>query len=193
MAVTIDEQRYGPTTGAVSGWLALTMCVASGLLLLTNASSGRVHMALALGIAAVLIWCYVLRPRVIIREPDTLLLRNAFSTWDLPLAAVTRVQIKAITRIHLEDTAYDGLGVGRRVMTVVRGASSAPPRPSLSRREPAKTPEGIADLVTEQVLAAAERAQETGQRTAPVRRRWARVELSLLGAQVVALAVLILS
>jgi len=34
VAVTIDEQRYGPTTGAVSGWLALTMCVASGLLLL---------------------------------------------------------------------------------------------------------------------------------------------------------------
>lgn len=193
MATTIEEQRYGPTTGAVSGWMGLVMSVLSAVLLLLHPTTGQVRGALGLGIAAMLIWCYVLRPRVIIREPSTLLLRNAFSTWNVPLAAISRIQIKAITRVSLGDQSYDGLGVGRRVTVMLRGGSGAAPNRQFMKREPAKTPEGIADLVIEQVLAAADRAKETGQRTEPVRRSWARVELVLLGAMVLALVVSSLS
>ena len=42
------------------------------------------------------------------------------------------------------------------------------------------TPEAVADLVTEQVLTAAQRAREAGQPETPVRRHWAWVELALV-------------
>ncbi|RNL78583.1 hypothetical protein [Nocardioides marmorisolisilvae] len=203
MAVTITEQKYGPTTGAFTGWVGLVLCLGSIAALLTGGPThATLRFALVLGVVALLVWCFVLRPRVIVREPNTLLLRNAVSTWELPLAAITRVGVKAITRVHLGDTPYDGIGVGRRVRNMVRGqvikrgdgfadagrALGDPPR--RERKHPsANSPEAIADLVTEQVLAAAERARDAGQPTDPVRRSWAWPELVLFAAVAIGFAV----
>jgi hypothetical protein len=194
VAVTITEQRYGPNTGTFTGWLGLVMCVGAALAVLMQPDPGRVRFGLVLLLVATVIWSYLLRPRVIIRETAAvLLLRNAFSTWELPLAAVTRVRVKAITRIELGEDGYDGIGVGRRVRTMVRGqavkhgdgfadagrALGDPPR--LEPKHPStNSPEAIADLMTEQVLAAAERAQESGQQIWPVRRTWAWPEIVVL-------------
>jgi hypothetical protein len=195
VAVTITEQRYGPTTGTGTGWLGLAMCAAGSVPLLMHPDAARTRFAVVLGLAGVLIWCYLLRPRIIVQEPTTLLLRNAFSSWVVPLAAVTVVRVKAITRIEVGDLGYDAIAVGRRVKTMVRGATvrhgdgfadagralGDPPR--RERKHPiADTPEAIADLMTDQILAASVRAQETGQPVGPVRRTWARVELALLAA-----------
>jgi len=204
VAVTITEQKYGPTTGALTGWLGLVLCVGGIVPLLTDPTAGRIRLAFAIALAGVVVWSFMLRPRIIIREqePSTLLLRNPFSTWQVPLAAINRVQIKAITRVEVEGAGYDGVAVGRRVKAMVRGPVvkhgdglltpglrlGTPPR-----REPkhpsATSPEAIADLLTEQILAASDRAKESGQPTEPVLRHWAWVELVLLAAGAVGLAV----
>lgn len=201
MAVTITEQKYGPTTGAFTGWIGLLTCLGSIAALLTGPTHGTVRFALVLGAVALLIWCFVLRPRIIVREPNTLLLRNAFSTWDLPLAGVSRVRVKVITRVEIGETPYDGIAVGRRVRHMVRGqvvkhgdgfadagrALGDPPR--RDRQHPsANSPEAIADLVTEQILAAADRARDHGQPTEPARRAWAWPELVLFAAIVLGFA-----
>ena len=201
MAVTITEQKYGPTTGVFTGWIGLLVCVGAIVTLLMDPTQGTVRFALVLGAVALLIWCFVLRPRIILREPNTLLLRNAVSTWDLPLAAVTTVRIKAITRVQLGETPYDGIAVGRRVRNMVRGevvkhgdgfadagrALGDPPR--RDRKHPTATsPEAIADLVTEQVLAAADRARDAGRPTEPARRSWAWSELALFVAVAIGFA-----
>jgi len=200
--VTITEQRYGPTTGTFTGWVGLVLCLGSIVALLMDPTAGSVRFALVLGTVALVIWCFVLRPRVIVREPNTLLLRNAVSTWDLPLAAITKVRVKAITRVEIGEQGYDGIAVGRRVRTMVRGqvvkhgdgfadagrALGDPPRRERKHPE-VNTPEAVADLVTEQILAAAERAREAGRPTEPVLRRWAWVELVLLAASAVGFAV----
>jgi hypothetical protein len=51
------------------------------------------------------------------------------------------------------------------------------------------SPEAVADLVVEQILAASERARESGQRTNPALRSWAWPELVLAAALVVGFAV----
>lgn len=199
--MTIPEQRYGPTTGGVTGWLGLVLCVGGIVPLLMDPTAGRIRLALAIALAGVVVWSFMLRPRIIIREPATLLLRNPFSTWQVPLAAINRVQVKAITRVEVEDGGYNGVAVGRRVRAMVRGPVTkygdglitpglrlgTPPR-----REPkhpsATSPEAIADLLTEQILAASDRARESGQPTGPVLRRWAWVELALLAATAVGFA-----
>jgi len=200
--VTITEQRYGPTTGTFTGWVGLVLCLGSIVALLMDPTAGSVRFALVLGTVALVIWCFVLRPRVIVREPNTLLLRTAVSTWDLPLAAITKVRVKAITRVEIGEQGYDGIAVGRRVRTMVRGqvvkhgdgfadagrALGDPPRRERKHPE-VNTPEAVADLVTEQILAAAERAREAGRPTEPVLRRWAWVELVLLAASAVGFAV----
>lgn len=201
MSVTITEQRYGPNTGTFSGWLGLAICVGAIVTVLMDPTAAAVRFALVLGVIGVLVWCFVLRPRIIVREPNTLILRNALSTWLIPLAAITVVRVKAITRVEAGEAAYDGIAVGRRIKTMVRGqvvkhgdgfadagrALGDPPRRDRKHPE-VNTPEAVADLVTEQVLAAAGRAKEAGRPTEPVRRAWAWPELALLAALVLGFA-----
>lgn len=196
MAVTIAEQRYGPTTGVVTGWLGLALCVAGAGALVLDPTPGRVRFALVTCLVGVLVWSFLLRPRVIISEPAALLrLRNPLSTWEVPLAGVTVVRVRAITRVEVGDQAYDCLAVGRRVRAMVRGQRPdlqgdwivgpgrgfRPPERKPKRSSP-NGPEAVADLMTEQVLAAADRAREAGRPTDPVVRVWARVEIALIGA-----------
>jgi len=194
VSVTIPEQRYGPTTGTVTGWIGLVACATIGGGLLIDPDVQAVRFALVFAILGLVTWCYLLRPRIVIREPAALLiLRNAFSSWLVPLPAITVVRVKAYTRVEVGDEGYDAIAVGRRVRVMLGGA-----RPRRSDRfveagfglgEPAhqpvkrgssSTPEAVADLMTEQVLAAAQRAKEAGQPVVPVLRSWATVELTLL-------------
>jgi hypothetical protein len=184
VAVTIKEQRYGPTTGTVTGWIGLTMCTTAVVLTLLDPTTVRIRYALVYALLGVVVWAYILRPRVIIREPTALLLRNAFSTWEVPLAAVTSVGVKAIIRVRTGERAYDGIGVGRRVMKMVRGPQGHLHGPTIKHPR-VDSPEAVADLVVEQVLAASERARESGQPTNPALRRWAWLELVFCAALLV--------
>ncbi|HET6152071.1 MAG TPA: hypothetical protein VFE15_03895 [Marmoricola sp.] len=206
MASTVLEQEYGPTSGVVTGWIGMVLCAVLIVAVpVANQDLGSARIAVGVGVAAALIWMTMLRPRIIVRLPDILLLRNPLSTWEVPLAAVESVSVRAITRVGVGERTYDGVAVGRPVRPprpagaglpgfggrrgVVR---SEPPTGKARLRPNASTPNAIADLMTEQLLAAADRARAAGQSDTGIDRVWAVPELAVLGALTVALVILLL-
>ncbi len=201
MAVPMVEQRYGPTSGNVSGVVGMLGCLVAAVWLpIAEHDLVATRWALGAGAGAVAIWAYMLRPRIIV-QPETLVLRNPLSSWLVPLAGVRVVQVRVLTRITTTaGTTYDAVAVGRPIKSLtgrkrttsfgVFGRSvSADPDPVSSKFRYARTdtPDGTADLMTEQVLAAADRAREAGRADGPVRRVWATPELVLISAMLIAL------
>lgn len=206
MTATSKQQRYGPTAGTVSGWIGLVICAA---VLVTFAISspgvvGSRWIAGASG-AAVVIWSMMLRPVIIVRPP-VVELRNPFSSWQVPLATIDAVLVRAVTRIESGGRSYDAVAVGRRVRKMARsvavpgrvnefGRADAMPAiepDPVSRRLDASTPEALADLMIEQILNAAADAKRRNDPVGTPVRTWAVVELGLLGAAAIALAVTLL-
>jgi hypothetical protein len=202
------ERRYTPTSGLFTGWLGL--CLAAVVLvavLLDDHTSRGTRVAFLAAVGGLLVWCFMLRPRLVIGSTEVEL-RNAFGSWHVPLAAVRRVSVRAVTRVHTDERRYDGVAVGRPVRSLMR---ARPQRqrsigvPGLGGRrmnedvDAARIPKGqldadmVADLVVEQLLTLADRARESGQQPEPPRRSWAWVELTLLVLLVAGLVVSLLT
>lgn len=175
------HQRFSPTSGVGAGWFGVALSVAAVVTtLVPDPSRGGVRFALGAALFGVLAWCFMLRPRVVI-GPRVLELRNAFSSWHVPLVAVREVSVRAITRVHTEERRYDGVAVGRPMRAMVRprmrpgdvGDVVVPSRDQLDS-------DMIADLVTDQILLAAQRARSEGHEPGRPARTWALPELAVL-------------
>jgi hypothetical protein len=169
------------------------------VILLDNRSLGAVRFALVVAICGVLIWCYLLRPRLVIGATE-LELRNPFSSWHVPLADVRRVAVRAITSVYTEERRYDGVAIGRPIRSLRRqppraatigfpglGGRQLPdlgPQPTQPRPLDSLDADGVADLVVEQVLVASDQARTRPHDGLTARRSWAWVELSALAALV---------
>ena len=93
-----EERRFQATSGRAMGWLGLGLSVlAIGAVLAEDRSLGGARFGFAAGFFGLLVWCFMLRPRVVLRRTEVEL-RNAFSSWHVPLAAVRQVSMRAITR-----------------------------------------------------------------------------------------------
>lgn len=203
---TIPEQRYGPTSGSVIGFLGLGTCaVIVGMAVLDHPTTTSIRVAIAAVGIAILVWAYLLRPRIIVEAGgSTLVLRNPLSSWHIPLAAVRVVGVKTVTTVKTEDRRFDAVAVGYSMRKVVRGrtapASGSMPGtlggsiavPSAGRGpEPARDPR-LADLeiqalMPDRILAAADRARALGFPETPIERSYAVPEIVLLGLTVLAL------
>lgn len=163
---TDDETRYGPTSGLVSGWIAVVLCAALAVVL-PFAGQDRTTLRFAVGaaLAALVIWAYTARPRIIMR-PGTLVLRNPWSTWLVPVGLVDDVHVRLTTRVMVAGRSYEGVAVGK----ALRVLSGAKPR-SWGTVDP------VPDLLEERVLAAAESARAVGSPAGEVVRVWAVPEL----------------
>jgi hypothetical protein len=198
-------RRFTPTSGTVPGWTGVGLAVAGvGVILLDGRSPGAVRFALVVATFGLLIWCYLLRPRLVIGTTE-LELRNAFSSWHVPLADVRRVAVRAIMSVYTEDGRFDGVAIGRPIRSLRRQPPRAPTVgiPGLGGRrlpELAGAPtrprpvdrldaDAIADLVVEQVLAASDDARSRPHDGRTVRRSWAWVEIGALAALVVGVIV----
>jgi hypothetical protein len=198
-----EERRFHPTSGVGIGWTGVGLAaVAIVATLHGGLSVGGARFALAAALFALLVWCFMLRPRVVLGRTE-LELRNAFSSWHVPLAGVRRVMVRAITRIHTDDEHFDGIAVGRPLRTLTQRTPPAPKvgLPGLGQSaalapagEPAQ-PRGqldvnaVADFLVERALQAADRAREAGQQPGTPRRSWAWLEIAALVALVVGLVV----
>jgi hypothetical protein len=189
-----DERLFTPTSGTTIGWCGLALVVGVLVFILVeDRSTVSIRFALAVAMFGVLVWCYMLRPRLVI-GPAEVELRNAFSSWHVPLVEVRRVAVRTITRVYTADGQYDGVAVGRSVRSLRTGGAGArrPSRmpglnpsfsiedtPALKRPQANLDADGIADFVTEQLLAAADRVRAEGPRggSAPYR-TWAVPELT---------------
>jgi hypothetical protein len=202
-----DAQTFTPNSGTGVGWTGIVLAsVAVVVVLVDDRSAASLRFALVAATFGLLLWCYMLRPRVLIRSTE-LELRNPFTSWHVPLVDVRRVAVRAVTMVYTDDRRFDGVAVGRPVRTLVRGRT-VPQRPlgvpglganKISEGAAAsRMPKGqldtnmVADFVIEQILAAAERAREKPPATHPPRRSWARLELAALVVLVVALVVSLL-
>jgi hypothetical protein len=206
------DRRFTPTSGTVMGWLGVGVAaVVLVAVLVDDQSLGAVRFCLAVAISGLLVWCYLLRPRVVIGS-DQLELRNAFSSWHVPLADIRRVRVRAITSVHTDERRYDGVAIGRPVRAIRSGRSvktshrvgfpgfgsavldDPNPNPARGKGESLGADQ-IADLVTEQILAAADAARaggpEPGGTGVTARRTWAVPELVALGLLALAFVVLL--
>jgi hypothetical protein len=176
-----DEQRFGPTSGVLIGWIGLVLCAVGVVASLqADRSPDGVGRALAVALLGVLIWCYMLRPRVVVGR-TTVVLRNAVSEWHVPLASVQAVVVRAVTRIRTADGRYDGVAVGRPVRKMLRDSSSQPRGPASKPLQKGQIHgDVIPDFVVERILHSADSAREFGQPAGPVTRAWAVPELVLL-------------
>jgi hypothetical protein len=186
-----DEQRFTPTSGTVIGWSGVAVvCGVLVFILVDDRSVVSIRFAFAVAMFGLLVWCYMLRPRLVI-GPVEVELRNAFSSWFVPLADVRRVAIRTITRIYTDERHFDAVAVGRPVRSM-RGRAggraafrmpglnpsfSIEDTPALKRPQATLNADGVADFVTEQILHAADEARATSQTDGSPHRAWAWPEL----------------
>jgi len=198
-----EERRFHPTSGTAMGWIGVALAaIAVVAVLYDGPSVSGARFALAAALFGLLVWCFMLRPRVVLGRTEVEL-RNAFSSWHVPLASVRRVMVRAITRVSTDDAHFDGIAVGRPLRTLTRRTPPAPKvgLPGLGQSaalaaggEPAQ-PRGqldvnaVADFLIERVLQAADRARESGHAPGTPRRTWAWIELATLAALVIGLVV----
>jgi len=175
-------KRFGPSSGVVAGVVGLVACAGIAAIALTGeVTEGSVQVALGAAVVAVLLWAFMLRPRIVLDEAgSTVLLRNSFVDWRIPLAAVKVVGVRTVTTVKTEDGGrYDCAAVGYPLRRIVRGQTGNEPRPgALPSRRPTDQPpqEIMADLV----LVAAERARELGRPAGPAQRLPAWPEIAAL-------------
>jgi hypothetical protein len=202
------ELRFTPTSGTFTGWIAITAAVVAIVAIGVDMRTlTGIRYALAAAIFGLLAWCFMLRPRVVIGSVE-LELRNVFSSWHVPLAAVRKVAVRAITRVYTDDGEYDAVAVGRPIRSMRRGRRSNVQTiglPGLGRtieQDIGPTPEqvkgrldadAVADLVLEQILQSADTARSAAhEASAPPRRTWARIELAALALLTAGLVVSLL-
>jgi hypothetical protein len=199
-----DARRFTPTSGTAAGWAGIVIAVFVLVVVLSDDRSvGSFRFSFVVGLFGLLVWCYMLRPRVVIGTSEVEL-RNAFSSWHVPLAEVRRVSVRAVTRVHTDERRFDGVAVGRPVRSLRPGRTErkrpvglpglgatyamnndpTPTRPSSDLDA-----DGVADFVTEQILLAADRARAEHAAGRAARRSWASLELVALVLLVGGLAV----
>jgi hypothetical protein len=188
----------------VLGWTGLVLAAAAIVDVLVHGTGvGGARFALAAAIFGLLVWCFMLRPRLVIGSAE-LELRNPFLSWHVPLATVRRVAVRAVTRVWTDERRFDGVAVGRPVRSLTRGrpARLDPIGPTglgatrLSQPVEATRPhkgeldaDMTADFVVEQILSAADRARERSAPAGTPTRTWAWPELAVLLALVAGLVV----
>lgn len=162
MTAPITLKRFGPTSGFAPGVIGLVLCGGVALVALTGeVTESSVQVALGAAVGAVLLWAYMLRPRVILDEVSaSVLLRNSFVDWRIPVAAVKVVGVRAVTTIKTDDARFECAAVGYPVRKIIRGAVSEGPDVPLASAP--LTAGGIQELMIDQILAAADRAREQG-------------------------------
>lgn len=185
---------FRPTSGTVLGVIGLVVAGAVIVLVLVNERNVRgLEAALIAGVAAVLIWMVLLRPRVTAYSRE-LVLRNMASDTYLPLAEVDGVVVRHQLNVWVGGRRFTCPGIGRSTRSMVRDKGRGPVEPE--RADYAT----FVENTIEELARSARRDQQGGaqqgggqQGGAPsVRRKWAVPELGLLGALSTALVLTLL-
>jgi hypothetical protein len=189
-----DDRHFRPTSGTAVGWVGVALAAVTLVsVAIGERTVGDVRFAFGTAIFGLLVWCFLLRPRLVIRSAS-LELRNPFSAWHVPLADVRRVAVRAVTSVYTEGRRFDGVAIGRPLRSMRRGPQSgtttigvpglggrlveaphaAPPRPGQLDAD------AVADLVVEQILRASDDARSVPADGSTPQRSWAWVELVAL-------------
>ncbi|MCW2782422.1 MAG: hypothetical protein JWR35_2871 [Marmoricola sp.] len=201
----LPVQSYGPTSGTISGVLGLVLVSVIGVsVLIDDHGIGGVRTALLMALAGVLIWAFLLRPRIMIKPP-AVVLRNAFIDQTIPLDQVEQIVIRAFTVLRVNGKRYVGVAVGHPVRKLGRGGgnvqvgnagrrgirmnSGMGPAPTTKSRN---TTVNMPDFVEERLRDAVAHEKLGAPSEGHVVRSWAVPELAVLAVLAVAFVVSIL-
>jgi hypothetical protein len=188
----VAEQRFGPTSGLFTGWGGVVMSAAVGVVVAvqdpTPTGLGVAALVLAMGVLA---WCFLVRPRVLVRDDDVVL-RNAFVDWHIPLQAVQDVVVRQTTVVATDNGLYRGIGVGRPLRRMIKDAHGSRPGPERLTAAPGVATADVPDAMVEHVLARSEHARAASAEPRQPHREYAVPELVALAVLLLAFVVLAL-
>ena len=182
-------ENFRPTSGRVTGGIALAMVTAIVLIGLLDQEQGfpPVVMWVSL-VVGVVVWAAMLRPRLWVTTTDVVL-RNMFSTVRIPLVAVEQIAVRQVVAVRAGDKRYVSPAVGKSWRQTLK--SSKEPKPGATQSYPAFVEERLHQL-TEEARAKTGVTLLSDEQLAladGVRRTWAWPELAALAVAVLGLLV----
>jgi hypothetical protein len=147
-------ERFRPTSGRLSGVLALLLAAAIlGIAVVDPEDGFSAPLTAVALLVAVLAWSAMLRPALWVTEHH-LVMRNMLETVHIPLAAIEELAVRQVLAVRVGDRRYVSSVVGRPLRKVLRH------RPRVV--DPAKPPTEVAypDFVEDRVRELADRARD---------------------------------
>ena len=182
-------ENFRPTSGRITGAIALAMVTAIVLIGLLDQEQGfpPVVMWTSL-VVGVVVWSAMLRPRLWVTTSDVVL-RSMFSTVRIPLVAVEQVVVRQVVALRAGDKRYVSPAVGKSWRQTLK--SSKEPKPGAAQSYPAFVEERLHQLMEEARATSGVKllSDEQLALAAGVRRTWAWPELAALGVAVAGLLV----
>jgi hypothetical protein len=180
-----EVERFHPTSGRVVGVVALLATAGVLVVGIVDAPNG-IPLGLVPGclLAALLIWAVLLRPAVRVEGGD-LVLRGAFDTRWVPLAAIDRVSVGVLLVALVGDRRYASSAIGRSRREARRDDRSG--AGSDSGVNPANQSYG--GFVQGRLERLVDDARAQGKPAGAVRRAWAWPELAGIAVLAVAFVV----
>lgn len=119
-------EKFRPTSGRVTGVLAVVLAVAIGVTGIIDRGEGfPAEVVAGAGLAGVLAWASMLRPALWL-TPTDLVMRNMLETVHLPLAAVEEMAVRQVLAVSVGERRYVSTALGKSWRKALR--SSAPGR-----------------------------------------------------------------
>lgn len=184
-------ERFHPTSGQVTGWLAVVgsaVVVLAGLAYLDDGfPPWVVGLALLVGVLA---WAAMLRPALWATD-EHLVMRNLVETVHIRLAAVEEMAVRQVLAVRAADRRWVSTVVGRswRKAITARPSASGEAREGMAYADFVET--RLYDLVDQARLAEGVRPGSKEQLALPdaVRRTRDRLPLALIAGATLALVV----
>jgi hypothetical protein len=198
-AVARPVQKFKPTTGHLVGYLGLAACaVTVGVVVTSERNVVGLRVALGAVLVAVLIWLAILRPRATAYD-ETLVLRGMLSDTALPLARIDDAVVRQMLVVWVGGDRYTSSCIARSRRSLMKrrtpGVMSVFGLQQADDRIGAVGASGdigssgdYATFVETRIEQLAKAARRDGREVPPVRRRWARVEITVLVVSAVAFA-----
>lgn len=119
-------ETFRPTSGRITGGIALAMVVAVVLIGLLDRDQGFPPVVVwAAVVAGVLVWAAMLRPLVWVTASD-IVLRNMFSTVRVPLVSVEEIVVRQVLALRAGDQRYVSPAVGRSWRQTLKSGKPEP-------------------------------------------------------------------
>ena len=118
-------EHFAPTGGRLTGVAGLVLAAAILVLGVVRPGDVTAPIMVAAALGGLLAWSALLRPRVS-ASTETLYLRNALSTTEVPLAAVDELRVRQVLAVRVGEKKLVSPALGRKLRKLLKGGQSSP-------------------------------------------------------------------
>lgn len=189
---TTVKQRFGPTQGLVTGWVGMVAVAAVTVGVLADRQDVvGIRIALMALCFGVVVWCFMLRPRVGV-EAGRVHLINPLRDTSIPVTRIDQFSIGAATAVRVGERKYVGIGVGRKrnLGSAYRQRAGGMHGRLQEIGTPSRQVTGLADFVERQIDDSRSLAKyDPPLEDQEIHRIWAVPELAVFGVLLVGVVV----